>query len=99
MSRYSTVDVVSVEISPTVTTLMKEDAHRVAVLITPPATPGVLLTISTDAGLTSGSGLHIFGGGAPMLLTREMFGSVVTQRWYATAAAADTVGLLLTQER
>ncbi len=34
-----------------------------------------------------------------MLLTREMFGSVVTQRWYAIASAAETVGVLSTQER
>lgn len=97
MSRYSTVEVV--DVLTTVTTLLKEDAHRVAVLITPPSTVAEIITIGTDASLTVGEGLNLFAGGAPMLLTREMFGSVVTQRWYAIASTGDDVGLLVTQER
>lgn len=97
MRRLSTVQTAT--LTTTVSTLVEADPRRVSLVISPPITAGVTVTISTESSFNDGEGLTVFAGVMPFWLTTDWFGDAVSKRWYGrVSAGSETIGYLETVE-
>lgn len=61
--------------------LVDAASDRVALIVNPPT--GGRVTVSTLSTAVENQGLTVFGGGCPLMLTREQHGELVTRAWTA----------------
>lgn len=84
-----------VSVGTTAVQLSSGSPNRVAVIISGPASATV--TIGMDASVTSGQGIRIPAGVAPVILTLVQHGDIVRRPLYAiSASGTETIGIIET---
>lgn len=87
--RRRTGTIGTVTISATAMQFISADSKRVALRIS--SSSANRFTISDNPNVTLDGGLTIPAGGAPVEMTIEVYGQLITKRLYAIAAAGGTV--------
>jgi hypothetical protein len=93
--RTGRIVVVAIAAANTATPVVGASMSRQALLFTGPPT-GFYTLSNESSNVTPGSGLNVFASAAPLELTREKHGDVVSKAWYAVAGAATTVAVVET---
>jgi hypothetical protein len=80
----------------TMTQILGPSEQRIALLFSPPTTPGQSYTVTTEPGASFGAGLNLTSTTGPILVTAEAFGDAVKRAWFAAASSAFSIGILET---